>query len=648
MCGFAGFLKSASVLPADAEKVVARMSASLAHRGPDDADTWLDASAGIAFGHRRLAVIDLSPAGHQPMVSASGRYALSFNGEIYNHLEIRDALEATYGLVHWRGHSDTETLLAGFDRWGIEATLERSVGMFAFALWDRATRTLTLARDRVGEKPLYYGWQGDTLLFGSELKALRAHPSFRAEIDRAVLALYMQRGYVAAPHSIYRGILKLLPGTLVQFGARESPGALPVPRAYWSLRKVAEEGLSRPFAGSDREAADELERVLNRAVCDQSVADVPLGAFLSGGIDSTTVVALLQAQSSRRVKTFTIGFHESNYQEAQHAAAVAKRLGTDHTESFLTPRDAMDVIPTLPSMYDEPFGDSSAIPTHLVSAFARQRVTVCLSGDGGDELFGGYTRYRSTASTWGAMSRVPGFARNMLSYCCRTYGRRSRASLSGWKANRLALYLSAQTADECYALRTRQDMDAVLRLGSDGAEAGLAGTLDGGLSSDSIYDRMMYADTVSYLPDDVLAKVDRAAMAVSLETRIPLLDHRVIEFAWRLPLHMKVRGREAKWLLKRVLYRHVPAALMQRPKMGFGVPVNEWMRGPLRDWAEDLLTESRLRRDGFLNPVQVRERWVRHITRTSSEGDSLWQILMFQAWLSAVGNLQPMHAGRAA
>jgi len=645
MCGLVGFLQPGSFNAAAGEAQLRRLSDRLVHRGPDDAGGWVDAAHGIAIGHRRLSIIDLSPAGHQPMTSASGRYVLAFNGEIYDHANLRSELAAAGAAPAWRGHSDTETLLAGFDFWGFEATLQRASGMFAIALWDRETRSLRLARDRAGEKPLYYGWQGSTFLFGSELKALRAHPAFRAEIDRDALLTYMKLGYVPAPLSIYRGIFKLMPGTTFELPAQSAPSTLPAPVSYWSLKEVAERGLSAPFTGTDAQATDALESELRRSVLQQSIADVPLGAFLSGGIDSTTVVALLQAQSSRRVKTFTIGFHESDYQEAQHAAAVANHLGTEHSELYVTPRETLDVIPSMPVMYDEPFGDSSAVPTHLVSRFARQHVTVCLSGDGGDELFGGYTRYQRTDETWRSLSRIPGFARGLLSLGCGAYARSSRTSASGWKAGRLALYLSARTADECYAARIFQLANAdELVLGSTG-RSGLRG-ISAGLASGNLYDRMMYADAMTYLPDDILAKVDRAAMAVSLETRIPLLDHRVVELAWRLPLHMKVRNGVSKWLLRQVLYRHVPAALMERPKMGFGVPVGEWVRGPLREWAEDLLQESRLEREGFLNARRVREQWQSHVSRASDAGEALWQILMFQSWLAAA---EPTaHAGQAA
>ena len=595
----------------------------------------MDGDAGIALAHRRLSILDLSPAGHQPMASASGRHVIAFNGEIYNHLEIRKELEMSESRPAWRGHSDTETLLVGLDRWGLEPTLEKTAGMFAFALWDRQERVLTLARDRVGEKPLYYGWQGDTFLFGSELKALRAHPAFRAGIDRDVLARYLRYGYIAAPCSIYQNIFKLPPGTYVQLSAQQSPGALPKPKSYWSLRAVMERGLAHPFAGSDDDAIGGLEALLMQAVSLQSIADVPLGAFLSGGIDSTTIAALMQAQSSRRVKTFTIGFRESSYNEAGHAKAVARHLGTDHTELYVTPQEAMGVIPKLPELYDEPFGDSSAIPTFLVSQLARGHVTVSLSGDGGDELFGGYTRYRRTDDIWSAIRHIPYFARKALSKGIRTFSRHGRASSIGWKANRLALYLSAESAEACYRTQISQRHDAHdLVMNRDGLPCACPAS-DSAPSRGHLYDTMMYADAMAYLPDDILAKVDRASMGVSLEARVPMLDHRVLEFAWRLPLHMKVRNGEGKWLLKQVLRKYVPGSMIDRPKMGFGVPVGQWLRGPLREWAENLLSEERLRQDGFLNPWLIRGQWSRHVDGAAAGDDSLWTVLMFQAWLSA-------------
>jgi asparagine synthase (glutamine-hydrolysing) len=632
MCGLVGFFRPEGLSAASRDGIIKAITATLAHRGPDDSGTWVDAVSGIALGHRRLSILDLSSAGHQPMSSASGRYVIVFNGEIYNHLQLRKELERLGSSPVWRGHSDTETLLYGFERWGIEPALKKTVGMFAFALWDRRQRVLTLARDRMGEKPLYYGWQGSEFLFGSELKALGAHPAFRAEVDRNALALYMRYGYIPAPHSIYRHIFKLPPGTIFQLSAEHGRGSSHEPKAYWSLREVAVQGLTDPFDGTDKDAIDELEARLREAVSLQSVADVPLGAFLSGGVDSTTVVALMQARSSRPVKTFTIGFREWGYNEAEHANAVAQHLGTEHTELYVTAREALEVIPRLPTLYDEPFGDSSAIPTFLVSSLARRHVAVSLSGDGGDEMFAGYTRYRRTQEIWRVMRQVPYFVRNAVSHGMRPLFR--QGSSIGCRARRVARYLSARTAEECYdaQILQRDDIDDLV-LGSQDAPHANA-RLTSILPRSSIYDQMMYMDTMSYLPDDILVKVDRASMGVGLEARVPMLDHRVVEFAWRLPLRMKVRGRENKWILKQVLRKYVPSAMTDRPKSGFGIPVVQWLRGPLRDWAEDLLSEDRLKDEGLLNPRRVREQWSRHCAGVQPGNDSLWQLLAFQAWFS--------------
>jgi asparagine synthase (glutamine-hydrolysing) len=638
MCGIVGFLRHAGSSAAVDEGTIEALTETLIHRGPDDRGVWVDAEAGIAFGHRRLSVLDLSRAGHQPMKSATGRYVLIFNGEIYNHLEIRDELAYGQSAPAWRGHSDSETLLAGFERWGVEPVLKKAVGMFAFGLWDRQERTLTLARDRIGEKPLYYGWQRGVFLFGSEVKALRRHPAFRAEIDRDVLAIYMCRGYTVAPYSIYKEIFKLLPGTYLQLSATEVPGTLPNPQTYWSLREIAERGLAHPFAGTDDEACEHLEVALKKAVSLQSVADVPLGAFLSGGIDSSTILALMQVQSSRPVKTFTIGFDEADYQEANHARLVAQHLRSDHTELHVTPREAMEVIPRLPELYDEPFGDSSAIPTFLVSQLARRQVTVSLSGDGGDELFGGYRRYQRTDDIWRVMSRIPSSARSALSRGVRAASRCGRGSVLAWKANRLAFYLSSANAEECYHAQVLPPRGHELVMGNKGGLPSGDIAPERAFVGGQPYDTMMYADAMVYLPDDILVKIDRAAMSVSLETRVPMLDHRVLEFAWRLPLHMKVRNREGKWLLKQVLRKYVPASLIERPKMGFGIPVGQWIRGPLRDWAEDLISRDRIQHDGYLKPGPIRELWSRHVDGSSAEGDRVWQVLMFQAWLAAPGS----------
>jgi len=632
MCGFTGFLHPAGLAEADAHVQVRSMADQLVHRGPDDAGTWVDGAAGIALGHRRLSILDLSPAGHQPMVSASGRYVIAYNGEVYNHLDLRAELDqqprgsAAPAGTAWRGHSDTETLLASVEAWGVRATLEKSVGMFAFALWDRRDRVLSLARDRMGEKPLYYGWQGGTFLFGSELKALRVHPAFRGEIDRDALTLYLRHNSVPAPWSIYQAVHKLLPGTFLPLDATVSPAELPAPVAFWSLRQVAERGLAEPFSGSEPEAIDELEARLMQSVSRQRIADVPLGAFLSGGIDSSTIVALMQAQAPRPVNTFSIGFHEQGFDEAPHAKAVAAHLGTHHTELYVTPRDAIDVIPRLPTIYDEPFGDSSAIPTFLVSQLARRHVTVSLSGDGGDELFAGYTRYARTRKLWSLKQRAPDLAGRLVGQVLALAGR-------GAQIERAAAYLSASTLEQFYRVQTSQWLhpEAVVRGGSEPASIPIDGSpwLTGGTPDE----RLMFVDGLRYLPDDILVKVDRAAMAVSLETRVPMLDPRVIEHAWRLPLAMKVRGHETKWALRQVLFRHVPRMLIERPKAGFGVPVGEWVRGPLREWADDLLSARRLAAEGFFEADRIRKDWERYLAGKTNWSDRLWIVLAFQMWL---------------
>lgn len=621
--------------------MLGRMGEAIAHRGPDDSGVWLDADAGIGLSHRRLSILDLSPAGHQPMASASGRYVIAFNGEIYNHLGLRRQLDDPA----WRGHSDTETLLAGFESWGIEQTLQRAVGMFAIALWDRETRTLTLARDRLGEKPLYYGWQGGVFLFGSELKALKQHSAFIGEVDRDALALYLRYGYIPAPYSIYRGIHKLAPGTLLQLHAGDRHLLEPMP--FWSMKNVAERGQRETFQGSDLEAVAVLEEKLLDAVRLQQIADVPLGAFLSGGIDSSTIVALMQAQSTCPVRTFTIGFQEAGYNEAEHAKAVARHLGTDHTELYVTSTQAQAVIPRLATLYDEPFADSSQIPTYLVSQMAREHVTVSMSGDAGDELFGGYNRYAwATRILQRPMPLRKLLAHGLMALSPRAWNqlylalipvlpKSMRFVLPGDKAHKLASILGAESQVAIYrSLVSIWPVPADIVLGSKDP-ATLLDEPSRWADVSEFEHRMMYLDAMSYLPDDILAKVDRAAMGVSLETRVPFLDYRVVEFAWQLPLSMKIRGGQGKWILRQVLYKYVPKELIERPKMGFGVPIDAWLRGPLREWAEGLLDESRLRQEGFFNPALIRRKWNEHLSGQRNWQAQLWVILMFQAWLES-------------
>lgn len=650
MCGIAGFVGGDWPSHGNIVATLARMGRSIAHRGPDHSDLWFDEGSRVGFAHNRLSIIDLSSAGDQPMASATGRYVIVYNGEIYNHEILRNELSEIAAAPNWRGHSDTETLLAAIETWGVAGALRRSTGMFALALWDKADRTLTLARDRVGEKPLYYGRQaaGGPFLFGSELKALRAHPQFNGDIDRGALTLFLRYNYIPAPFSIYRGIAKLPAGTFLTL--REEGGEPSIDR-YWSGASLAEAGVADPLRIGDEEAIDALEQRLEGAIARQMIADVPLGAFLSGGVDSSTIVALMQKQSSRPVKTFTIGFDETGFNEAEHAKAVARHLGTDHTELYVTPAAARAVIPELPQIYDEPFADASQIPTRLVSGLAREHVKVSLSGDGGDELFGGYNRYLVTSQLWGKISAIPkplrAAAAKVLTSASPSawtkFGdiagemlpRIARVNRLGDKVHKGAPLLQSNSIDELYSgmISSWPEPEAVVIGASEppSQATGLTPQL-GGLDG---IERMIALDLLGYLPDDILAKVDRAAMAVSLETRVPFLDHDIVEFAWRLPLGLKIRGGESKWILRQVLHRYVPPSLIERPKMGFGVPIGEWLRGPLRPWAEELLDEQRLRNEGFFRPEPIRNMWQRHLCRSMNEEYKLWAVLMFQSWLKA-------------
>jgi len=630
------------------------MADQIRHRGPDNGGGWADPAVGVALGSRRLAIIDLSPQGHQPMVSGSGRYVIAFNGEIYNHLEIRRILEApsNAGLAGaaFRGHSDTEVLLAAIDRWGLQEAIRHCTGMFAFALWDREERALHLVRDRIGEKPLYYGWSGNVLLFGSELKALRAHPAWQGEVDRNVLALFIRYNYVPAPYSIYKGIYKAAPGTVLTFD-KPVPTILPRLETYWSIKQVAQTGELNPFNGSDAEAVDQLEAILGDSISHQMVADVPVGAFLSGGVDSSTVVALMQQRHSNPIKTFTIGFKESAFNEAVHAQGVARHLGTDHTELYVTPAEAMGVIPMLPSLYDEPFADSSQIPMLLVSQLARESVTVSLSGDGGDELFAGYHRYHYGKNIWEQTEKLPvpvrkgaSLAINSLSperwdAIMRIVGPAVPSALkphmTGDRLHKLAKVLPASSPEQMYRKFVSEWENPVnVVLGAKEPMTNVTNPEQWSCLKDFVQ-RMTYLDIVSYLPDDILVKVDRASMGVSLEARVPFLDHRVVEFSATLPPSMKTRDGQGKWLLRQLLYRHVPKALIERPKWGFGVPVEDWIRGPLLPWASSYLNEQSLRESGFFDPAPILKRWNEHLSGKRNWVYALWSVLMFQSWLES-------------
>ena len=635
MCGITGLVSRA---PID-ESLLRRMAGAIAHRGPDDNGVWLDREASVGFGHRRLAIVDLSAAGHQPMASRDGRWRISYNGEIYNHAELRAELESSVG-GPWRGHSDTETLVEAIAAWGLERALERAVGMFAISLWDAKQRRLHLIRDRFGEKPLYYGLVGGDFGFASELKALRVLPGFDNPIDRRALGLYARLGYVPAPHSIHQGIYKLEPGCVLSGTPDQLLAGEGSLSRYWSYRDVVLDGLEAPIADED-EAVEAVEAALRESVRGQAMADVPVGAFLSGGIDSSTVVALYRQVSE--VRTFTIGFEDAAFDEAPHARAVAARLGTRHHEAYVTAREALELIPSLPRIYDEPFADSSQIPTWLVCRHARAEVKVALSGDGGDELFGGYNRHLVAAGAWSKMRRLPRPLRSatgqMLGAVPASFwegaadfvGRKSRQPHFGAKISKtLRTMAAASDGDDLY------DSFVDEWFGEESPVPGGGGLEQreplGSAAPDAV--RMMYRDSVGYLPGDLLHKVDRAAMSVSLETRLPLLDHRVAALAARIPVGMKIGGGVGKKVLRRLLGRHVPAELFARPKAGFAVPVGAWLRGPLRDWAESLLDERGLRESGWLDPAPVRARWHDHLAGRRDFTASLWFVLMFQAWLA--------------
>ncbi|MGH6665178.1 MAG: asparagine synthase (glutamine-hydrolyzing) [Pseudolabrys sp.] len=637
MCGIVGFVDGSEGRGSDGASAAGAMTASLQYRGPDDEGVWADDQAGIALGHRRLSIIDLSAAGHEPMVSHDGRYVITYNGEVYDYGALRAELQARG--VKFIGHSDTEVLLESIAAYGVEAMVPRLIGMFAFAVWDRKERALKLVRDRLGIKPLYWGKFGSLFLFGSEIKALRAHPGWTPRIDRGAVASYLRHSYIPAPHTIYQHVHKLEPGKILTLPWHGEPGL----SAYWNARDVALQGIANPLQASDSELTDRLEKLALDAVRMRMIADVPLGALLSGGVDSSTVVALMRAANVGPVKTFTVGFAQSDYDESAHAEKIAKHLGTEHHTLPISSRQALDVIPRLPDYYDEPFADSSQIPTYLISAMTRQHVTVALSGDGGDELFAGYNRYQAAGSYTSGIGGWPRPMRKTLGAALTSLSperwdrlapylpSRLRVPQLGDKLYKLANLMQAHGADESYrSIITHWEPAEIM---PDAAEPNAIWS-EKSVNRDfpDLVERMQFIDLVSYLPDDILTKLDRASMAFALEARVPLLDHRLVEFAWALPRRAKLRGNTTKWLLRQVLYKYVPAELIERPKMGFAIPLAEWLRGPLRDWAETLLEERRLRATGFVQPARIRTLWQEHLGGRRNHQHLLWNILMLEAW----------------
>ncbi len=655
MCGLAGCLG----LQDNPDKAIRQMTESIRHRGPDDGGSWLDPVAGIALGHRRLAIVDTSLAGHQPMMSENGRFILVFNGEIYNHPDLRDDLASAGAAPRWRGHSDTETLLAGISRWGLKDTLRRAAGMFALAVWDRQSGELMLARDRFGEKPLYYGWAGNSLIFGSELKSLKAHPRFEAQLCFEALEQYLRFGYVPSPRSIWKHVYKLEPGCILTIGG----SAARLPRAplrpgqsgegfsverYWSFSDVTEAG-HRDAIRDDAEAVERLDTLLDRAVRRQLLSDVPLGAFLSGGIDSSLIVALMQKNSMAPVRTFTVGFEEKEFDESGHAAAVARHIGTQHTEIRVTAAEARAVIPRLAGIFDEPFADASQIPTRLICEAARPHVSVALTGDAGDELFGGYDRYQRVPALWNSFSAIPFAVRRSLGAAIATVpaswwdgltqlqAARHKAPLLADRLQRLGhRFSNVRSLDDLYlnfvASWPEPGRVAAFR---NGARPEMPLLLGDPLPRTGLEDpaaRLMYFDALTYLPDDILCKVDRTAMSVSLETRAPLLDPDLVAFAARLPAGLKIRHGQGKWALRQVLYRYVPQAIIDRPKLGFFLPIGQWLRGPLRDWAESLLDPARLAEQGVFAPDAIAGIWAEHVSGRRDWTLQMWTVLMFEAW----------------
>jgi len=637
MCGLAGCFETGAMRVSP--HVLNKMGAAIESRGPDDFGLWQDNIPGISLVHRRLSILDLSKAGHQPMNSHSGRYVVAFNGEIYNHISLRKKLNG----VNWRGHSDTETLLACIEAWGVLKTVKELEGMFAFSIWDRKYNKLTLGRDRMGEKPLYYGWQNDTLLFGSDLNSLKEHPAFQATINQNALDLFIKYSYIPTPYSIYSNIFKLEQGCILVFSAGNKDG---VKTKYWSINDTLLNGMNNRFSGTPKEAVDELEVLLKRSIKNQMIADVPIGAFLSGGIDSSTIVALMQNHSNKAIKTFTIGFNEDHYNEAKHAKSIARYLGTDHTELYVTQKDALSVIPLLPKLYSEPFADSSQIPTYLVSKLAKEKVSITLSGDAGDELFCGYNRYQITDRYWERFSNIPSWYRGIISKIIQSisiekldyFGRMipgvNDFSQIGEKLHKAATVLTSDSIDELYERLTMKTYKnrSVVKVQDEMAQGILTPTPPKGLGN---VEKMMAMDLLTYLPDDILVKLDRASMGVSLESRVPLLNHKIIEFSSTLPQSIKLRNGITKWPLKQILYKYVPSELVERPKTGFGIPIGDWLRNDLRGWAEDYLSQESLSNSGHFHVSDIREMWREHLLGNNQYQQQLWNIIMFQSWKEA-------------
>jgi asparagine synthase (glutamine-hydrolysing) len=647
MCGIAGFLHTS--FNRDLwETTLTDMARTIAHRGPDDEGIWFDMDSGIGLAHRRLSIIDLSENGHQPMASHSGRYIITYNGEIYNFRDIKKALEDER--IQWRGHSDTEVILAAIEAWGLENSLKRFIGMFALALWDKKTHILHLCRDRLGIKPLYYTKVPNGFLFASELKPLTKHPDFKPEIDRNSLALFFRHNYIPDPYSIYCDTWKLTPGSIlsIPFESIENSHKDKRSTKYWSAREIAVSGQKNPSKISEREAVEQLEVLLRDSVNLRMISDVPLGVFLSGGIDSSTIAAIMQMDSQKPIKSFSIGLFEEGYNEANHAREVAKHLGTEHTELYVTPEDTIKVIPELPHLYDEPFSDSSQIPTYLLSKMTRKHVTVSLSGDGGDELFGGYNRYfwsRRIIKHTGwmpheAKKQIANLAQkispltwdSILYKLMEAFPDKYKLDMPGDRIHKLCEVMKMRSPEAMYrdlVSHWKHPERIVL-----GASEYITPLTDNNLQR-AIPDYthlMMYLDLTTYLPGDILTKVDRASMGTSLESRVPLLDHRLVEFAWKLPLSMKIKGNQGKWILRQVLYKYVPENLVERPKTGFGIPIDSWLRGSLKEWAESLLDETRLQKEGLLNPKPIRQKWQEHLSGKRNWQYLLWDVLMFQAW----------------